>query len=313
MARQAWLGSLVALIAAVLLIIYSRTFSERLYQFFFKPEQNLQVQKFSVATLTDKVGTVFVRHTGENEFSAIKPNTDFFNLEQIKVGRASSASLLFKSDWRLELQENTIATFELYRPGQDNSPALLSIAKGSYSVLQPGKKGMLYIMRDKKVFSPDTDVQPQSRVIELQTSVENIIPDKTSEPESLTDTTPQVSATSPAHSLPSAITPGKLPDKIKMGDEETLSSPYIEEILGAQASAFRKCQLNSLRDNKTSVGSLLLSVTISPAGKVDRVKVLQDQINNSQLVGCATSVIDRVQFKSFDGMPITLTYPLEFK
>jgi hypothetical protein len=104
-----------------------------------------------------------------------------------------------------------------------------------------------------------------------------------------------------------------MPDKIKNGDEETLSSAYIENILAQQAPAFRRCQMNSVRDNRVSVGNLLVSLTIASSGEVQQARLLQDDLQNEPLTQCVLSAVQRVRFKSFDGLPISLTYPIVFK
>lgn len=312
MSRKAWLGSLVAFIAAVVLIFSSRAISEFLFGLFFN-SQTVTKSTPIVATLTSKDGLIYARRAGQPEFIKIDPNHSFYHLDQIKVEHNARAEVQFPSDWKLNIQENSIMTFELYRPNQENSPALLSITRGDYSLAQAGTKGQLFVMRDKKILSAELKVSatPFARKVELNAQTK-LTPLATESTLPLDENAPNL-PTNTRMELPTAMTPGKMPDKLKHYDEETLSSSYIEQVLGSQSNSLRKCQMSSLRDNKTSSGALLINIVISPNGKVDHVKLIQDKINNSQLSSCVLSVIERTVFKTFDGQPITLSYPIEFK
>lgn len=105
----------------------------------------------------------------------------------------------------------------------------------------------------------------------------------------------------------------QLPAKLNAKGSETLSSAYIESQLMQRSALFRRCQLTSLRDNKLANGNMLFSFVIKNNGRVDKVKLLQNAINNKDLESCVTSVIERTKFKSFNGKAISLSYPLNFQ
>jgi hypothetical protein len=306
MSRNEWIGTAAAIVLAVLLVLYARPLSEAIVGMFF--EKTPTAAPLSVGRLTAVSGQVIGHRAGEVEFKKVAVDTPLLHHDQIKVERESRAQLELTSGWKIALNENSEVAIELYRPDSAQSPVLLSFVRGDYVVVTNGQPGMLYVMQNKKVFSPTA---PPPKVLR---SASILAPNTPVPQPAKTVTAPSAEPSAGASTpLPSAKIPGPLPDKLLNNGDETLSSVYIEKTLSEQAESLRKCQLNSVRDNKRSEGNMLLSLTISPNGRIDHIKVLQDQVKNEQLASCAVSVLERMQFKTFSGLPITLTYPIEFR
>ena len=300
MSRPQWLSIAAVLLLGILLIYFSRPIAEGFVGLFMKTPTTSTAPVAAVVIQTD--GAVFVRKAGGTAFDPIRAPYELSHNDQLKTEHLSSAQIRFTSGWELQLLESTQIAIEFYRPDESSSPLLVTFLRGQYTVLTPGSPGLLYVQQDQKIFTPNFQVLDQPRTAEIA-------------PPPLTPTTEKpepLPSEAVETKLPSAKTPGKLPDKIVSSGDETLSNAYIEQTLGAQITSLRRCQLNSLRDNRPVEGNLLLSLTIAPSGKVDKVKILQDGMRNNQLNSCVSSVIERVQFKSFAGLPITLTYPVEF-
>lgn len=315
MNRKAVFGFALAAVAIVMLVAYARPISQLIVGLFFQelPKNKMRIP---LAKIENIEGAAFIKRAGDSDFKPLKSNTELVHFDQLQIEKGSSATLQFASGWRLELASKTNVILESYRPDSPSAPILLNLIYGNYTVSQPGTQGLLFISRENKIFAPQSPVKRKERQIivapAIVQNIENnnditlVKPEKTNDL-SQKITNPEVSA------LPSAKTPGKMPEKLATGDEETLSSPYIESVLSAHASDFRRCQLNSLRDQKPTEASILLSLTIQPNGKPQNVKVLQNSSDNLQLADCTKSVLERAQFRAFSGLPITLTYPLEFK
>lgn len=312
MTRQSWFGAVAALLVAALLVVSSRSISEFVVSFFFKDaSQARPVAKKGTAKTTtvlagqiEKItGAVWVRHRNQKEFyAAPAAPVSLFHLDQIKVAPNSTAHLKMAKGWQIALYENSLATVELYRADTSLSPTLLSVIRGSYQVLNQGERGHLFVMQNKRVFPAESPPPTKVRKAEIATSANlQILRPSLKVPAAKA---PHKNAQQP---LPSA------PEKIQLHGQETLTSSYIEEVLGRHTHDLRRCQMNSLRDGKNAEGSLLLSFTISPKGRVEHIKILKDQIKNEQLINCSASVLERTKFKSFAGLPITLTYPLQFR
>jgi hypothetical protein len=224
------------------------------------------------------------------------------HLDQVRTEKSGQVKIQLKNKWTVIIKESSTVIFESYRPEKNDGPILMSVLRGDYFVSEVGTPGQLFVQKDKKIFSAQARPTGNTRVVELKDPLPKV------GPESLPNAAPAITATPPANENKNAM-----PDKVKTGDEETLSSAYIENQLAQQAPAFRRCQLNSIRDNRVSVGNLLVSLTIASTGEVNQARLLQDDLQNEPLTQCVLSAVQRVRFKSFDGQPISLTYPIVFK
>lgn len=272
-----------------LLVFYSRDLSEFIVHMFAGEAPTIASHKIKIGSVT--VGT---------------DTRELYHLDPINVGAGQTQKVTTNTGWQIELLENTKAIVELYRPEQVDSPALISILSGQYKLVTAGQPGRLFVMQDKKIFSPQVAQKEESRTIELKAPL-------AAQTETVSELTEDVRVQEKPMKL-SKHNKTPLPDKVPSQDSgETLSNSYIEQVLIGQANSLRNCQLNSVRDNKPSQGTLIFSFTILPSGKIDGLKVAKDQLQNPQLASCAVSVLDRTQFKAFSGAPIQLSYPIEFR
>ena len=106
-----------------------------------------------------------------------------------------------------------------------------------------------------------------------------------------------------------------VPDKLTVEGREVLSNQYrSSRTIETQSNAFRRCQLNSVRDNLAAEGSYCcFRLPLLRRAELKAFQVMQDLLNNEQLLSCTKSVIERMQFKAFAGDPVTVNYPIEFR
>ncbi|OFZ18761.1 MAG: hypothetical protein A2Z20_01360 [Bdellovibrionales bacterium RBG_16_40_8] len=307
MSRMSLIGAFVAIVVAIILLIKMNSIAEFLVDIFFQKNSQIAANT-EIGQVLSRRGTIYRRSPSSSDFIIIKPVTKILHMDQIKIEANSDAVIKLSSDWQLQLLENTIVALEYYRPlSPETSPVLMSIMHGGYNVINQGKAGFLFVMQDQKIFIPEVKPQINQRTIMVAPNAQQAPAEAPAEVET------EIHSTQKPSDKAQHTKSGKMPDKLPNSDSETLSNTYIEQILNSQATSFSHCQQNSERDNKPSKGSILFSFTILPSGQIEKVKVLQDKISNSQLTSCATSVVERVQFKSFQGLPISLSYPLEFK
>lgn len=96
-------------------------------------------------------------------------------------------------------------------------------------------------------------------------------------------------------------------------EKETLAETYIVNIIKRQKPFFNRCYAQHIRLNPEAQGRIDFSFTINPKGKVIDVRVLRASINDPRLQQCSMSVIERSQFKAFNGDPIVVNYPIYFE
>ena len=209
MSRQAWIGSFAAIVVAILLIVKMHSISEFMVHIFFPVNLGAKTA-VEIGQVLSYTGSLYRRSAGSTEFISIKSNTPIYHLDYIKVESMSNAIIEMSSNWQIQLNENTIVAFEFYRlESPETSPVLMSVAHGTYGVVAQGKPGLLYVMKDQKVLTPELTPQVSSRIIVMKPQPQM---DQT-----LTPTT--------------KVKAKDLPDKLPVGDDETLSSSYIEQVL----------------------------------------------------------------------------------
>ena len=97
------------------------------------------------------------------------------------------------------------------------------------------------------------------------------------------------------------------------GDANSLPSEYIESVVRGQRAHISKCFSDLLQKSTQAHGRMDLSFTIEGSGKTARVRVLGSTLSDSVFNGCITQVFEHLQFKTFQGEPIIVNYPLQFQ
>lgn len=288
-------ATLGVILFTILIVVYSREISQFIVGLFVKPDTTQNMRHSVNKETRIRVGTLSNGQTTK----------EILNLEEIAVDPGQAWKVTTFTGWEIELQENTKAIVELYRPEVGNSSAaLLTIISGEYKLLKQGEAGKLFIMQNKKIFSPQMVQSEKTHTIELNKNDPN---------EPVAELTEDVRAHTGSLRVSKNMR-SPMPDKIpNSSDGETLSNEYIEQVITGQANALRNCQLNSVRENKSSQGKLVLAFSIMPNGKIENLKVAKDELKNPSLASCAASVIERTQFKAFAGDPIVFSYPIEFR
>lgn len=230
--------------------------------------------------------------------------------DRITTLDGSSLIVVFDNAYELRIEPNTEVIFESWNTDAQLSPIYVSILSGDYSLLEAGRLGSVYIIQNKKLFAPELrpKLDPVKTIV-TDLTAPNADPQSliAKEAEALPET-PEKS--SPANSDINENLVGKaMPNK---KNSTSLETQYIEDVLAARHTLFRRCRLTSLRDQKQITGNLLYTFIIQGNGNVQNVRLLQTDINNSGLQSCVASVIERTKFKSFGGDSISLSYPIHF-
>lgn len=295
---------LATFIGATALVYYSKPISEWIVSFV---APQIQSQRPYVGKLDNLKGSVFIRSAGHFRYSEAELNEDGFtellHQDLIKIERSGEAQLKIDSGYSLFLRGEALASIEYFNPQEKKtSPVYLTIQRGDFFLVEEGVPGTLYIIKDKRIFAPTAQEHLRTstgHTLEADTIYES----QSSEPE------PQPLSEAEA---PRQV-PIKLPEKLPTGAEKTLTNEYIEEVFQSRINDFRRCQINSFRDGQETNVFYIFSVTIAPSGQAQKVHTLQSSKTNEMLESCVISVIERLEFQPFEGLPITLSYPLSFE
>ncbi len=90
----------------------------------------------------------------------------------------------------------------------------------------------------------------------------------------------------------------------------SLSNEYIKDVLIKRESFLKKCSIKFLKTNPTKKWEIHLNFTIRPNGKTSSVRLIRGTITDLKLKQCIMDVIERTVFKSFEGHPIIIHYPI---
>ena len=91
------------------------------------------------------------------------------------------------------------------------------------------------------------------------------------------------------------------------------SQEQIQELLDRNKSAMYKLYNHQLRENPGLQGRLVMSITVSPAGKVTRCVILSSELDSQSLEQQLVALVMGIDFGSLPGVPMATTkIPIEF-
>lgn len=294
-------------LSVVGLLIYAKPISYLIVSQLWPEEQLIEAP---LGKATNIVGRVSRQSSQAYLGEAItNKNSVIRHRDRIIVGSNSKINFQLDNGYELELGENSEALFESWGDSRNNQVVYLTLLSGDYSLINSGKRGSLFIIKNKNIFAPEY------RPKEKTTAVIQTPEAKSTDRKVLETNKKAVSKTD----LPEQ--PEKQPENINktgMGMpqkryQESLDTQYIERILASRDQLFRRCRLTSLRDKKNNTGNLLYTFVIQPTGQVRSVRLLQSDVQNISLQNCVASVIERTKFKTFKGEDISLSYPIRFE
>lgn len=278
-------------------IYYSRPISQKFVHWIGRSANAQLVVLGHIESSTGPVDLIRLGDTNESP-QPVYNREPLFHLDQLIVNPNGEVVVDFTSGYSLKLTSNTSAILQSYRPGKKGAPVLLTLTSGNYQLLSHGQQGQLFIALNNQIFVPELRPKPLENQLQLTANRVHLV---------------MAALSTGATHLIKQKNSDANPDTVMVDGHQTLTNNYIARTMNEQASALRHCQLDSLRDNLSSDGSLLFSITISPAGRIAHLGVLQDMVKNRELLDCTRSVIERVRFKHYDGEPMTINYPIDYR
>jgi TonB family protein len=316
--------SLLFVTLGVLLIIYSKVITN---WYFNKTHELVPIDAIARAVAINSGGTFKSPATkpkkkANAEFENIKKSEfDVYHGDEFRIPKEQTIRLTV-AGYNLAFYGPAQWNVEKWDPSLKNSPIYITVVDGLIKMDQQGQTGQVYIVRDGRIYPPE--MQPEEvepRKIVVSDKAENNAEETKNDDESLSVSNVNLEVDEIDESTPTEETAtaqpkaenkvGKMPDK--RSSEQVLSNVEISTILNEKSHLFRRCQINSLRENKNSEGRVLIQMTVQPNGKTTQVKVLQNNTQNKELAECVLAVIQRIGFREFVGLPVTVSYPIEFQ
>ena len=288
---------------------FSNKLGKKLKRFFPTPS----TKKNFIANIIQKEGQVFLKQKNELDFKLLKPNQEsLYASDRIQTSKNSSLILEFPSRHQIKILELSSVRMDWWI--SNKPPAYLYFSSGDYNLIYQGKKGELFILKNKKLFIPSERPKTQKPNFLMTKNLE---------------TTPL--PTLPSSTLPSSTFHLSNPqsNKKKSNTINTMNAMNADIELDIESEILKireklkKCQWNSFRKKEPSQGEILLGLNIKPTGEIKNIQMIQSSFNQNQsnskkfknlnLESCVLSVFKRLQLKPFNGPEVYKVYPIKFE
>lgn len=230
-----------------------------------------------LARLELNLGKVFVLRKSLTQKDTLTRKATLFALDSVETGVDGDATMEFDSAYRIRIPENSLITLD-----EESDRIVLIIKRGDLQVENFGREGSVYISRDGVRWTA-TDYEMNYK---KQAPIETL-PDIAPPTETTTTTTPV--------------------------STEGLTSEFIQDTLKTHRGAFFKCYTQLLQKTPGVVGQASITFTIIKTGKVTQAAIASSSINDTGFKSCLLEAIKRVEFKPFNGDPISTVFPLRFE
>lgn len=107
--------------------------------------------------------------------------------------------------------------------------------------------------------------------------------------------------------------PGKSAGLSAYGSNDKLSETIIGDTIQAHKTKFLQCYNKLLQKTPGVSGSVTLAFTIERNGRVSNPTVASSILTDTSFKSCLFEVLNRIEFKAFDGEPISTVIPLNFE
>lgn len=233
-----------------------------------------------VARIEQGMGQVYVFRKNMTVKEKLNRKALLYSLDSVESTADGDAVLEFDSAYRIRILENTLITVE-----QEKGIANIVLKQGDLQVENYGQEGTVYISKDGTRWSA-TDFE----MVYKKQNPESNLPDSVA------------STTTAAHTETAD-------NRVSNG----LSADYIQDLLKSQRNSFFKCYTQLLQKTPGLVGQVSLSFTIERSGKVIHPEVATSTFSDNSFKKCLIEALQRIEFKSFTGDPITTLFPIKFE
>ncbi|HEY1079037.1 MAG TPA: AgmX/PglI C-terminal domain-containing protein [Bdellovibrio sp.] len=229
-----------------------------------------------LARLELNLGKVFVLRKNLTQKETLTRKSTLFALDSVETSVDGDATMEFDSSYRIRVQENSLITLD-----EENDRIVLIIKRGDVQIENYGREGSVYVSKDGVRWTA-------------------------------TDYEMNYKKQAPADNLPEVV-PSTEPSTATTVSSDGLTSEFIQDTLKTHRGSFFKCYTQLLQKTPGVVGQASITFTIIKTGKVTQAAIASSSINDSSFKSCLLEAIKRVEFKAFNGDPISTVFPLRFE
>ncbi len=293
MAQKITLGAI--LILGLLIIFYHEGVIEQV-RTWIEPKDARE----TIAKLTSFKGKVRFKQPKSLKYNNVKNDLSLKNQDTLTTDIDSTARVVFADGFELEINPNSMIIIE--KPKVSSTGAVqITFLRGDYTVVNEGsgEAGKIVIATKDNKFQ-DVAGRPPLEPIKIRIREEPQI-----------EKSVKLEEKEQKPILPPALEKPTLPKKRKV--RETLPDEYIASVVNNQKPFFNRCYAQHLRLNPDSRGQINLAFTIDPQGTVTAVNLINSTMGDPALDRCTMSVLERCRFRTYDGDPIVVNYPINFE
>lgn len=229
-----------------------------------------------LARLEQGMGQVYVLRKNMTVKEKLARKSFLYSLDSVETSGDGDAMMEFDSAYRIRILENSLITLE-----KDKDKINIVIKRGDVQVENYGQEGTVFVSREGVRWTA-TDYE----MVYKKQNQDQSLPDTAAPEAALPDSRPSVSGLSPE---------------------------YIQDILKSQRNSFFKCYTQLLQKTPGITGQASLSFTIERSGKIIQAEVASTNIADASFKKCLIEALERIEFKSFNGDPISTVFPLKFE
>lgn len=269
---------------------------------------------------------------------------DLHDGDRVETDSRTSVVVALNSKDEVELKSLTSVTFQLWNEQDPSSAVYMTLLAGDLDLRKEGVRGRAYVVRSGRLYLPSQiaaaaaeAAKPMAltvlRSAPLDMTLDSGLSEAAGDPENEgridsridnsdlrgssmggSDNT-RDDFTPDSSSGANTATSGE-PDRPDTGfsaEPETLSNEYIDEVIVSRQAQLQKCWLTRLKDKPNLKGQLMVQFEINRRGKVKEAKISESALNDEPLNKCVLTAFERLQFRTFKGPEISLTYPITFE
>lgn len=206
----------------------------------------------------------------------LKRKISLGHFDSIETRDLGEVRLDFESAYRVRVKEHSLVTLERVED-QDGFHTVLILKRGQIQIENYGREGDLFIAKNgERISATDYQESPLSRA-------------------PVTEAEPSPGWTSP----------------VKEGTG--LTEREIQETMNSHRTSFLKCYSGLLQKDAQAKGEATLTFTVENSGKLSAVEVTSSNLQQDDFKKCLIEVMNRVEFRPFEGSPISTLFPLKFE
>jgi len=226
-----------------------------------------------LAKVSRFTGQVDLMNYGMTKRQKVEKTESVQNLDSIQTDDIGEAHLFLETGQEVRILPSSFVTIEKIENKPDQLQILLLIKAGDISIKKLGREDSLFIGKNGKRIASENYTESELSQAPVQTHA--------------------LESTDASHS-------------------QGLSEEEITSTLSQHRTQFFKCFTRLLQQNPKIRGGASLTFTIENNGHPSSLDVATD-FGDESFKSCLLEVMNRIEFKPFQGSPISTVFPLKFE